>query len=207
MKKNVIITSAILLVIALLIGSCASGGGSGGSKGKTEEKAAPAVKWSCDFSNPASVANFAMAPEEYWDFKGTAALSHDDKTLGMPLLRLDVDFTKDAGSDWSEPKMRIKFDPPIENIKTFYFDIYYNPTFSKGGQLKSKIIIYNGKTALADNMTDSIKTAEELPNGYVKGTVRFVARGAKPVDNMLLSIVGYRTNYKGPIFIGNMRWE
>ncbi len=56
-------------------------------------------------------------------------------------------------------------------------------------------------------MTDSIKTVEELPNGYVKGTVSFAARSARPVDNMLLSVVGSRTNYKGPIFLGNMRWE
>jgi len=204
MKKNVVITSAILLAIAVLIGSCAS---SGGGSAKTEEKAAPAVKWSCDFSDPASVANWSMAPEEYWDFKGTATLSHDDKTLGKGLLRMDVDFSKDANSDWSEPKMRGKFDPPLEGVRKFYFDVYYNPSFAKSGSLKSKIIIYNGKTALTDNMTDMIKTVEELPNGYVKGTVALSARGAKPVDNMLVSIVGYRTNYKGPIFIGNMRWE
>jgi len=204
MKKNVFLTTAILLVIALVIGSCASGGG---SSGKTDDKAAPAVKWSCDFSDPASVANWTMAPEEYWDFKGTASLSHDDKTLGMPLMRMDVDFSKDSNSDWSEPKMRGKFDPPLEGIKTFYFDIYYNPAFSKMGSLKSKIIIYNGKTALADNMTDTIKTVEELPNGYIKGTVRLRTIAGKPVDNMLVSVVGYRTNYKGPIFIGNMRWE
>jgi hypothetical protein len=204
MKKNVFITSAVLLLIALLIGSCASGGGSGGKK---DEKAAPAVIWSCDFSDPASLANWVMVPEEYWDFKGTASLSLDDKTLGMPLLRMDVDFTKDAGSSWSEPKMRGTFNPPLEGVRTFYFDIYYNPSFSKGGLLKSKIIIFSGKTELANNMTDTIKTVEELPNGYVKGTVRLVARSSKPVDNMLLSIVGSMTNYKGPVFLGNMRWE
>ncbi|WP_461247756.1 hypothetical protein [Treponema sp. R6D11] len=203
MKKNVVITSVVLLMIAVLIGSCASSGG-----GKTEEKAAPAVKFSCDFSDAAAgTAGWAMAPEEYWDFHGTAALSRDDKTLGSGMLRMDVDFSKDANSDWSEPKMRVNFDPPLENIRKFYFDFYYNPTFSKGGQFKSKIIIYSGKTALAENMADSIKAVEELPNGFVKATVALVARGAKPVDNMLLSIVGYRTNYKGPVFIGNIRWE
>jgi len=204
MKKNVVIASAILPVIMLLIGSCASGGGSG----KTEEKAAPAIKYSCDFSDAAAgTAGWVMAPDEYWEFHGTAALSRDDKTLGFGLLRMDVDFSKDAGSDWSEPKMKIKFDPPLENIRRFSFDLYYNPSFSKGGQFKSKIIIYNDKTALADNLVDFIKIIEELPNGYVKANVALTARSSKTVDNMLLSIVGYRTNYKGPVFIGNIRWE
>jgi len=203
MKKNVLTRSAILLVIALLIGSCASSGGGG----KTEKKAA-SVKWSCDFSDAAAgTAGWVLVPEEYWDFKGTAALSRDDKTLGMPLLRLDVDFSKDADSWWSEPKMRGFFAPPIENIRKFYFDLYYNPSFSKEGQFKSKIIIFSGKTALAENNAESILATDELPNGYVKATVTMVARGAKPVDNMLLSIVGSKTDYKGPVFIGNMRWE
>lgn len=206
MKKNVFMTSAILLVIALLIGSCASSGGSGGS-GKTAEKAAPTIKYSCDFSDPeAGTAGWAMAPEEYYDFKGTATLSRDDKTFGFGLLRMDVDFSKDSASEWSEPKMRGKFDPPLEGIRKFYFDIYWNPSYAKGGQIKSKIIIYSGKLALTDNMIDTIKT-EPLDNGFVKGTVGLTARGAKPVDSMLLSIAGYKTNYKGPIFFGNMRWE
>jgi len=201
MKKSIIITSMILLVIAILIGSCASSGGNTGGKAEAT------VKWSCDFSNPASIENFVLVPDEYWDFHGTASLSRDDKTLGMPLLRMDVDFSKDANSEWSEPKMRIKFDPPLEGIRKFYFDFYYNPSFSKGGHFKSKIIILNGKTSLMDKGTDAIIAPEELPNGFVKGTVSMSARGSKPVDNMLLSIAAYKNDYKGPLFFGNMRWE
>jgi hypothetical protein len=204
MKKIIFIASTFLPVIGLLIGSCASGGG---SSGKTEGKAAPTVKWSCDFSDPASVANWALVPDEYWDFKGTASLSHDVKTLGMPLLRMDVDFSKDFDSWWSEPKMRGTFDPPLQKIRKFYFDFYFNPTFSKEGTFKSKIIIFNGKTALAENNAETILVTEELPNGYMKATISFIAIGAKPVDSMLLSIVGAKTDYKGPVFIGNMRWE
>jgi len=204
MKKNIIFTSMILLLIAFLIGSCASSGNAGGKAADSGK-----VKWSCDFSDAsAGTAGWDLIPsDEFWDFHGTASLSRDDKTLGMPMLRLDIDFTKDADSWWSEPKMKGTFNPPLQNIRKFFFDFYYNPAFSTEGSFKSKIIILHDEKELANNNADTIIATDELPNGYVKATVSFVARSTAPVDNMLLSIVGAKTNYKGPVFIGNMRWE
>jgi len=202
MKKNVVIVSAILLVIAVLTASCASSGG-----GKTEQ-AAPGVKYSWNFNDAgAGTAGWFLVPDEYWDFHGTAELSRDDKTFGKGMLRMDVDYSKDAGSEWSEPKMKMEFAAPLEGVRKFYFDFYYNPSFSKGGHFKSKIIIFNGKKQLVENNTEAILAPDELPNGYVKGTVSLTARSSNPVDNMIFSIAGYKTNYKGPVFFDNMRWE
>jgi len=202
MKKNVAIMSAILLVIAVLAVSCASGGG-----GKAEQ-APPVIVYSWNFEDAASgTAGWYMVPDEYWDFHGTAELSRDDKTFGKPMLRMDVDYSKDAESEWSEPKMMVKFDPPIKGIKRLTFDFIYNPSFSKGGHFKSKTIIRNGKGTLAEGETGAIIAREELAGGYVKGTVRIIVSTSNPVDNMLLSIAGYKINYKGPVFFDNIRLE
>jgi len=202
-KRKLVIKLAILLVIAVLIGSCASGGGGG----KTEKKAAP-PKYSWNFDNAeAGTAGWVLIPDEYWDFHGTAVLSRDDKTFGKPMLRMDVDYSKDADSEWSEPKMKVQLDKPVEGARKFTFDFIYNPSLSKSGHFKSKIIIFNGKKELAANNSDAILAIDELPNGYVKGTVSLIAASSAPVDNIILSIAGYKTNYKGPVFFDNMRME
>jgi hypothetical protein len=203
MKKNTVITTAILLVIAVLTFSCASGGGS-----KAAVQAPPPVKYSWDFSAPDSgTAGWVLNPEDYWDYHGTVELSRDEKTFGRPMLRMDVDFSKDASSEWSEPKIKMQLDTPIEGVRRIAFDFIYKPEFSKGGHFKSKVVTLNGKKEVAANNTEAIIAREELSDGYVKGTVSITARGSQPVDNVVLSIAGYKTNYKGPIFFDNMRFE
>jgi len=205
MKKNGITMSAILLVIAVLAASCASGG-----KAAKTEQAAPEIKYSWNFDDPASgTAGWFMIPDEYWDFHGTAEVSRDDSTFGKGMLRLDVDYSKDSKSEWSEPKMKMAFDTPLEGIRNFCFDFIYNPTFSntKNGHFKSKIVIYNGKKQLSEKNTEAILALDALPNGYVKGNVSISIRASGPVDNMVFSIAGYKTDYNGPIFFDNIRWE
>jgi hypothetical protein len=195
--------SSVLLLTAVLMFSCASAGGA-----KTDQ-AAPGIKYSWSFDDPAAgTAGWYMVPDEYWDFHGTAELSRDDTTFGKGMLRMDIDYTKDSNSEWSEPKMKMEFNTPIEGMRKFTFDILFNPEFSKGGHFKSKIIVYNDKKSLADNGSDAIIALDELPNGYVKGTVTLTIRTvSQPVNNMLFSIAGYKTDYKGPIFFDNIRWE
>jgi len=201
MKKNVL-KQMILLSAVLLAFSCASGA----EPKKTQT--ASAVKYNWNFTVAGNgTAGWFLVPDEYWDFHGTAVLSRDEKTFAKPMLRMDVDFTKDANSDWSEPKMKMQFEKPINNVKKITFDFIYNPAFSKSGNFKSKVIIFNGNKELASNITDAIIALDELPNGYVKGTVSLIAASLEPIDNIILSIAGYRTNYKGPIFFDNMRLE
>jgi hypothetical protein len=191
----------ILLIIAAFAISCASSGGSG--KAKTG-----AIKYKWDFRDArAGTAGWFMVPDEYWDFHGTAVLSRDDKTFGKPMLRMDVDFTKDTTSEWSEPKMKMQFKKPVKDVTRIIFDFIYNPSFSKSGCIKSKVITFNGEKQLAATHIDDIFAFDELPNGYVKGEVMLIAASSTPVDNMLLSIAGYLSDYKGPVFFDNMRLE
>jgi len=201
MKKNAVIMAAILLVIAVLAVSCASGGGA-----KTG-KAAPAL-YNWNFSNPASgTAGWVIFPEDFWDYHGTAQLSRDDKTFKKGVLRMDVDFSKDSDSDWSEPKMKMVFNTPIEGVKKISFDFIYNPELIQDGHFKSKAVIFNGKKQLAENFTEAILAFDKVANGYVKEAVSISIRASEPVDTLVLSIAGYKVDYKGPVFFDNIRLE
>ncbi|MDR2574965.1 MAG: hypothetical protein LBC52_00815 [Treponema sp.] len=202
MKKNVVKMTVVLFAVAVLAVSCASSGGA-----KTEQ-AEPAVLYSWDFSDPASgTAGWVMIPDDYWDFHGTAEVSRDDKTFGRGMLRWDVDYSKDVKSEWSEPKMKMTFNTPIEGVRKISFDFIYNPSLSKGGHFKSKAVIFNGKKQLAERNTEAILALDELPGGFLKGNVSISVRGSSPVDSIVLSIAGYKTDYKGPLFFDNIRLE
>jgi hypothetical protein len=203
MKKDAVLRQAILLVIAVLAVSCASSGGGNSGQASTAD-----VKYSWNFADAASgTAGWFMIPEDFWDFHGTAELSRDDKTFGKGMLRMDVDYSKDANSDWSEPKMKMQFDTPVEGVRRIAFDFIYNSSLIKDGHFKSKVVTLNGKSELAANNTEAIIAFDQMPGGYVKGTVTIPARSSKPVDSVVLSIAGYKIDYKGPVFFDNIRFE
>ena len=192
--------TAILLVIAVLAVSCASGGAKTGQTG-------PALyRW--NFADAASgTAGWVIYPEDFWDYHGTATLSRDDKTFKKGVLRMDVDFSKDVDSDWSEPKMKMVFNTPVEGVKKISFDFIYDPELIKDGHFKSKVIIFGGGKQLAESFTDPIMAFDKVGSNYVKEAVSISVRGSAPVDTVVLSIAGYKVDYKGPVFFDNLRLE
>ena len=197
-SKFTILCAALLGIV--LIGSCASsGGGSRQTVGK----------W--DFSDPAGgTQGWYLANSEFYQYRGTAELSRDDTTLGKGLLRLDVDFTKDANSEWSEPKMANDFPRAfnMKGITRFAFDFYYNPSFDTiGGNFKAKVFS-NSNGIKVDFTGEDIKDGTDAGNGFKKAAVEIlIMPNPGFMTDMRFSIAGYLTNYKGPVFFDNMRWE
>ncbi|MDR3020764.1 MAG: hypothetical protein LBU66_07665 [Treponema sp.] len=199
-----VLTGIVALFVVVLVFSCASTGGSGGG----EEFVNPGYRW--NFDDPeAGTAGWVVVPEEFWAYKGPAELSRDDTTFGRPMLRFDVDFTDYKGVDWSEPKIRYYFEEPFEmrGLSNFSFDFYYNPQFSSSGHFKSKIITLAGTRTRMDDVTGEINPKEE-EGDYLKATISFRARRyTGTMDSIVLSIAGYMTDYKGPLFFDNLRLE
>jgi len=194
----------IVLVIAVLAFSCASSGGGGGGV-KTEQTTSDA-KYNWNFSDSASGTAGWVVSEDSWDFHGTTSLSRDDKTFGKGMLRWDVDFSKDGNSDWSEPKLKIKLDKPVDGVRRICFDLIYNPALTQDGHFKSKAVILNGSKELSAANTDAILGLDQVANGFVKAPVEISVRGSG-VNNIILSIASYKTTYKGPVFFDNLRLE
>ena len=197
----------ILLVLtvalgAALIASCASSGGGGGGGARS-----PLGTWT--FENPdADTMGWYLANAEFYQYKGPAKLSRDDTTFGKGVLRLDVDYTGYQESEWSEVKMANDFPKSInmKNVDKFAFDFYYNPSLRKSGVFKPKIWSNNGSKFINETGID-IEGGENMGNGFYKAYVEiYIIPGAGFIPDMRLGIAGYMTDYKGPIFLGNIAW-
>ena len=188
-----------IALFALLAFSCASTGSSRG----------PVGSW--EFSDPEKgVQGWELANSEFYQYHGPIKLSYDNTTLGKGLLRLDVDFTLSKDLEWSEPKMRNDF-PKAYNMKgktRFMYDFYYKPDLhSPDGHFKSKIFT-NGNGILVDSSGDAIEGGEDAGEGFVKKTVTILIMPISGfMTDLRFSIAGYLTEYKGPVFFDNMRFE
>ena len=196
--KN-IITIAVALAAAFAA-SCASTG-SGNRQ--------PVGSW--NFADPSGkTQGWYLVNSEFYQYHGPINLGYDDTTLGKGLLRLDVDFAKDKELEWSEPKMANDF-PRAYNMKgktKFVFDFYYNPSFDTlGGHFKSKVFS-NSNGIRVDSSGDAIEGGEDAGNGFLKQEVSIIIMPISGyMTDLRFSIAGYLTDYKGPVFFDNMRWE
>ena len=190
----------VSLLAALLIFSCASTGG-GAAKG-------PVGNW--DFDDPAAdTMGWELANAEFYMYKGTAKLSRDDTTFGNGMLRLDVDFTGSKDLEWSEPKMKNDFPKSfnMKGITQFCFDFYYNPSLRTDGGFKSKVFS-NSNGLKVDFTGEAIEGGTDAGEGFLKVPVSIlIMPSAGFMTDMRFSIAGYLTDYNGPVFFDNLRWE
>ncbi|MDR0473357.1 MAG: hypothetical protein LBH43_06770, partial [Treponema sp.] len=141
-------------------------------------------------------------------YKGATKLSRDDTTFGKGMLRMDVDYTGHQDIEWSEVKMANDFPKSIDmkGINVFSFDFYYNPSLRSGGTFKPKIWSSNGSKFINEGGLD-IEGTEDMGNGFVKAQVEiFIVPTRGFIPDMRLSIAGYLTDYKGPVFFDNITW-
>jgi hypothetical protein len=205
--KCVFIAAAILA--AGLLVSCASTGGSAAS-GSSDggAKAGPAGSW--NFDDPAAeTAGWVLTPAEFYQYHGEATLSYDNTTLGNGALRLDLDFTADSSAEWSEPKLAIDFPKSInmKGITQFCFDFYINPSYRTTGNFQTKVFSNNG-ASVDSTAPIAEEEGKDAGNGFIKIPVTIlIMPTAGFIPDMRLSIAGYLTDYKGPVFFDNMRWE
>ena len=194
----------VLTICALLAAfaatSCATTGGAA-AKG-------PVGAW--DFDDPdGGTQGWELANGEFYMYKGTSALSRDDTTFGNGVLRLDVDFTQSKDLEWSEPKMKNDFPKSfnMKGITQFSFDFYYNPALRTDGVFKSKVFS-NSNGLKVDFTGEDIVGGEDAGNGFLKVPVSIlIMPGPGFMTDMRFSIAGYLTDYKGPVFFDNLRWE
>jgi hypothetical protein len=206
--KQVQCILAVVAAMSVLALSCASTGGSGGGASKEAVPVVPVFSW--NFDDPdAGTAGWVVAEDEFWDYKGTAAISRDDTTLGKAMLRVDLDYTKDTNSEWSEPKIKFVFSEPLDlsSVSRFNFDFYYNPALSKRGSFKSKVVVIEGGKERTTGEVEYLKD-EDADNGYKVAKVSLrIRKVSGKMEATVVGIPGYRTDYKGPVFFDNIYWD
>jgi len=197
--KGICAILAVAVFTTAFAASCASSGG-GSARG-------PLGVWTFEDPN-ADTGGWYLANSEFYQYKGPAKLSRDETTFGRGLLRLDVDYTGYQESEWSEVKMANDFPKSInmKGIDKFAFDFYYNPSLRTSGVFKPKIWSNNGSKFINETGID-IEGGEDMGNGFLKAYVEiYIMPGGGFIPDMRLSIAGYLTDYKGPVFFDNIAW-
>jgi hypothetical protein len=195
--KVISVMAAAVLAVSLMVSCASTEGAAGGGAGA----------W--DFDDPAAeTAGWELTPGEFYQYRGDITLSYDNTTFGNGMLRLDLDFSDEINNEWSEPKLKNDFPKAfnVKGITRFAFDFYYNPSYRTNGVFKAKVFSNNG--ASVDSSGDIPDEGEDAGNGFVKTQAAIlIMPTAGFMPDMRFSIAGSLTDYKGPVFIDNMRWE
>ena len=190
-----------ILIAALLGASIIACGTSGGSASGSRDSPG---NWT--FDTAASVGQWEAASGEFWQYTGSIKISHDTKAAGNGTMRIDLDFSAPGNQgDWSEPKIKTAVQPAFDltGYNEVHFDFYYNPAYRTKGGFQAKIFGNGGLEANAPIPEEG----EKLGNGFVKvqGVIKTVPSTAK-IDGLTFSIIGSSTDYKGAVFIDNLRF-
>lgn len=139
-----------------------------------------------------------------WDYKGNLDVSYDETTIGNGALKLNVDYSKNVETSWSEIKIQNNFENNIKmnGYNMLTYDFIYNPSCMITGSFQTKLFI-NG---LVDTYVPiKFENLEDIDGGLKKAkvTVKFTSIN-KEVDGIIIGIIGSNTDYKGDIFIDNI---
>ena len=138
-----------------------------------------------------------------WAHQGNPEISYDSN-IGEGSLKLNLDFTNDTETSWSEVKLQNNFSDSI-NINGYNmltYDFIYNPSSMTMGSFKTKLY--------SDGAIDSYEDIklielEDIEGGLKKAKVKVKFPSVnKDIENLTLAIVGVNTNYKGNIYIDNI---
>jgi mannan endo-1,4-beta-mannosidase len=209
MKREKITTGIIAVLLTLALCACASSGGGGGGSSGGGGGGRPGEGGVWTFDNPDfETEGWYLANSEFYQYHGSAKLSREDTAFGGGMLRLDVDYTQDKDSEWSEVKMANDFPKSInmKGIDKFAFDFYYNPSLRSEGMFKPKIWSNNGSKFINETGID-IEGGDAVGDGWYKAKVEiYIMPGAGFIPDMRLSIAGYLTDYVGPVYFDNIAW-
>ncbi|GHV29410.1 hypothetical protein AGMMS4952_15090 [Spirochaetia bacterium] len=210
MKKLTTLWGAVVLLCALVfMYACGTTGSAAPGKGGKDPAAnvvpGPGGDWT--FDDPSALKAWYVAVNEFWQYTGTPTLSYDDTVTGSGALRLELDYSvPDNQSDWSEAKVKTFISPAldVQEYNEVAFDFYYKPADVSKGSFKTKVFANGGLEANGLIAAEG----EDLGNGYIKvaGLVK-LAPPAKPIADLTFSIVGYQTDFKGAVFIDNLRFQ
>ncbi|MDR3284578.1 MAG: hypothetical protein LBS97_05320 [Treponema sp.] len=202
MKRTKLFAFAAVVAALCLLVSCASKDAGGGG-------AAAAYEWNFDNAG-AGTDRWELTPSEFYQYTGPINLSWDDQTFGNGALKIDLDFSDPANqNNWSEPKLKIDFLRAVNlrGLGAVSFDFYFDPSLRNMGQFQTQIYAeYTGGKVQAISPISS--SGETLENGFVKVKAVIPFEPVKAfLTNIRLSLVGSDTDYVGPVYIDNIRFD
>lgn len=134
-----------------------------------------------------------------WDNKGDNSVVWNE---GYKALQMNVDYSKDVTSTWSEIKTSFwgdEFKAPGVNKLTF--DFIYDSAKLQKGMFKTKVFSNSGVNT---DVTINLDNAEDY-DGTLKKVPVSLSFDQKDIENgITIGIIGYETNYQGEVYLDNV---
>ena len=149
--------------------------------------------------------------DDGWNFGGAYSYSGpQEDVVGFDeekqALRLDVDYSGNVGDSWSEFKIEKKFEGEklkLNGYNVLTYDFIYNPKNMSTGMFKTKLFITDGPNK---DVVIDLSNGEDLGNGLKKAQAVIEFNNADiEAESITLGLVGSNTDYKGSIYIDNIK--
>jgi len=148
-----------------------------------------------------------------WQFGGSYAYNGPvenvvsyDSTIGTGSAKLDVDYSKYSTVSWSEFKITKTLDQEtsFDGYNILTYDFIYDPSKMTTGGFQTKLFITNSLNTYG---SIDLASATDIGNGLKKAqvTLKFAPQDVK-ANSITIGIIGSSTDYKGSIYVDNIKF-
>ncbi|EKQ56491.1 MULTISPECIES: glycosyl hydrolase [unclassified Clostridium] len=142
-----------------------------------------------------------------WAYNGATdnVVNYDSSATGSGALKLSLDYSKDVASSWSEFKISKNLDAEtsFNGYNLLTYDFIFDPSKMTTGGFQTKLYITD---SLNNYGAIDLSKAEDIGNGLkkVQVTLKLTSQDVQ-ANSITLSIIGASTNYKGDIYVDNIK--
>lgn len=144
-----------------------------------------------------------------WAYNGPTdnVVNYDDSKTGSGALKLSIDYSKDSGASWSEFKISkdLGAATSFNGYNVLTYDFIYDPSKMTTGKLQTKFSAGNSLSATGEiDLNSSENIGEGLKKAQVK--IQFAPQNVE-ANSITIGIVGSNIDYKGDIYIDNIKFN
>ena len=134
-----------------------------------------------------------------WDNQGDNSTEWNEQ---YQALAMNVDYSKDAASTWSEIKSSFWGDDfTAEGANKLTFDFIYDSSELKMGCFKTKLFSNSG---IDTNTSISVDNAQEYDGNLKKVEVSLTFDTTDIINGITIGVIGSETDYQGVVYLDNV---
>lgn len=158
-----------------------------------------------DFSKPEDINSWTEG--EKYSYSGGMTIGYDEQVCKGAMV-LDLDYSKDSNETLSVAQFTYTFPAAtqLEDYNQFSFDFIYDPAKMTTGYFMANLFVDAFVGWIDKNTTISNEADYGKGLKKAKAVINFKSP-TEAVTNFTIGIIGSSTDYKGPIYIDNVRFD
>ncbi|RII36464.1 mannanase [Clostridium chromiireducens] len=142
-----------------------------------------------------------------WTYNGPTdnVVNYDSSAIGSGALKLSVDYSNNSSDSWSEFKINkdLGTTTSFNGYNILTYDFIYDPSKMAAGGFQTKLFVTDSlNTYGAIDLTNEVDIGGGLKKAHV--TLKFTSKDVS-ANSIILGIIGSNTDYKGDIYIDNIK--